>query len=114
MPSACWRSFPLTWTTSSSHAREVRRSILLSGSAGTSPVVEVWSPSTGTFDVDTKLPEYQRRGDLEIWRIHPYDRILTAWRRQADGSYTESIYREGTIQPVALPGVVIDLDTLFD
>jgi Uma2 family endonuclease len=77
-------------------------------------IVEVWSPSTGAYDVDTKLPEYQRRGDLEIWRIHPYDRILTAWRRQPDGSYGETIYHEGTIRPVALPGVTIDLDTLFD
>jgi Uma2 family endonuclease len=34
-------------------------------------VVEVWSPSTGQYDVDEKLPEYQRRGDLEIWRFHP-------------------------------------------
>ncbi len=77
-------------------------------------VVEVWSPSTGDYDVDSKLPEYQRRGDLEIWRIHPYDRTLTAWRRQADASYTESHYTGGTVQPVALPGVAIDLDTLFD
>lgn len=26
-------------------------------------VVEIWSPSTGTYDVEAKLPEYQRRGD---------------------------------------------------
>jgi len=32
-------------------------------------VVEIWSPSTGLYDVDTKLPEYQRRGDAEIWRL---------------------------------------------
>ena len=39
-------------------------------------VVEIWSPSTGEFDVTTKLLEYQRRGDLEIWRLHPYERTL--------------------------------------
>ncbi len=77
-------------------------------------VVEVWSPSTGEYDVDSKLPEYQRRGDLEIWRIHPFDRTLFAWRRQADGSYTESRYTGGTVQPLGLPDVTIDLDTLFD
>ena len=76
-------------------------------------VVEVWSPSTGAYDLESKLPEYQRRGDLEIWRIHPYERTLTAWRRQPDGSYTETLYRGGTMQPVALPGVTIDLDALF-
>jgi len=41
-------------------------------------VVEVWSPSTGESDIDDKLKEYQRRGDLEIWLIHPYERTLTA------------------------------------
>jgi Uma2 family endonuclease len=76
-------------------------------------VVEVWSPSTGDYDVDTKIPEYQRRGDLEIWRIHPFDHTLTAWRRAADGSYIETLYTGGSVQPVALPGVTIDLDTLF-
>ena len=76
-------------------------------------VVEVWSPSTGDYDVEEKLREYQRRGDLEIWRIHPYERTLTAWRRQADGSYTETLYRGGVVQPVALRGVSIELDRLF-
>jgi Uma2 family endonuclease len=77
-------------------------------------VVEVWSPSTGDFDVDSELPEYQRRGDQEIWRIQPYDRTLTTWRRQPDGSYTETVYAGGSVRPVALTGVVIDLDSLFD
>ena len=77
-------------------------------------VVEIWSPSTGDYDVNTKLGEYQRRGDLEIWRIHPYERTLTAWRRQPDGSYAETTYTGGVVQPVALPNVTIDLDTLFE
>jgi len=77
-------------------------------------VVEVWSPSTGDYDVEEKLREYQRRGDWEIWRIHPYERTLTAWRRQADGSYAETVQRGGTVQPVALPSVTIELERLFD
>ncbi len=76
-------------------------------------VVEVWSPSTGDYDVDAKLPEYRRRGDLEIWRLHPYERTLTAWRRQPDGTYTEELYRGGTVQPASLPNVSIDLDLLL-
>ncbi|MGI8553337.1 MAG: Uma2 family endonuclease [Dehalococcoidia bacterium] len=77
-------------------------------------VVEVWSPSTGEYDVDNKLPEYQWRGDREIWRIHPYERTLTAWRRQPDGTYVETLYREATIEPVALPGVRIAIEPLFE
>jgi Uma2 family endonuclease len=76
-------------------------------------VIEIWSPSTGGYDINEKLPDYQRRGDLEIWRIHPYERTLTAWRRRTDGAYTESVYRGGIVRPESLPGVVIDLDVLF-
>jgi len=76
-------------------------------------VVEVWSRSTGKYDVDSKLPMYRQRGDLEVWRIHPTRKTLTAWRREPDGTYTETVYTGGTIEPVALPGVVIDIDKLF-
>ncbi len=76
-------------------------------------IVEGWSPSTGDYDVDEKLPEYLRCGDREIWRFHPFDFTLTAWRRQLDGTYAERIHRTGNIEPIALPGVVIDLDKLF-
>ena len=76
-------------------------------------VVEVWSPSTGEYDVEEKLREYQRRGDLEIWRLHPYERTLTAWRHQPDGSYSETLSRGGTVQPITLPNVTIELERLF-
>ncbi|MGI8550836.1 MAG: Uma2 family endonuclease, partial [Dehalococcoidia bacterium] len=76
-------------------------------------VVEVWSPSTGDYVVDEKLIEYQRRGDLEIWRIHPYERTLTAWQRQPDGSYSKTLFEGGTVRPASLSGVTIDLDDLL-
>lgn len=76
-------------------------------------VVEIWSPSTGGYDIAAKLPQYQARGDLEIWYLHPYERTLTAWRRQSDGSYTETTSAGGTVASTALPGVVVDLDRLF-
>jgi Uma2 family endonuclease len=76
-------------------------------------VVEIWSPSTGDYDVNTKLGEYQRRGELEIWLLHPFDRTLTAWTRTPDGSYAESHYSGGKVQPAALTGVTVDLDALF-
>lgn len=77
-------------------------------------VVEIWSPSTGDYDIREKLVEYQRRGDLEIWRIHPFERTLATWRRQPSGGYTETTYTSGVIYPAALPGVAIELDRLFE
>jgi len=91
-----------------------RRNALEAYDAPLPLVIEVWSPSTGDYDVDSKLPEYQSRGDLEIWRVHPFDRTVTAWRRQPNGTYVESHHVGGILRPVALPGVAIDLDTLFD
>ncbi len=76
-------------------------------------VVEIRSPSTRGYDVAEKLPEYMRRGDREIWLIHPVELTLTDWRRRADGSYAESLHRGGSLELAALPGVTIDLDALF-
>jgi Uma2 family endonuclease len=76
-------------------------------------VVEIWSPSTGAYDIREKLAAYQERGDRAIWFIHPYERTLTAWRRQPDGSYIESVFHKGVVLPALLPGVVIDLDEIL-
>jgi Uma2 family endonuclease len=79
-------------------------------------VAEVWSKSTGDYDVDTKFAEYKRRGDLEIWRLHPYERSVIAWRRRPDGAYSETRYafadREAPIQ--SLPGVVVRFEDIFE
>jgi Uma2 family endonuclease len=76
-------------------------------------VAETWSKSTGDYDSNTKIPEYRSRGDPEIWRVQPYERLVTAWRRQPDGSYVETVHREGPVPIESLPGVAIDLETLF-
>jgi Uma2 family endonuclease len=76
-------------------------------------VVEVWSPSTGDHDLQTKLHAYKARGDLEIWLLHPFERRLTVWRRQTDGAYTEELFDGGPITPIALPEATINLDDFF-
>lgn len=76
-------------------------------------VIEIWSPSTGDYDIFRKLPGYQQRGDLEIWYIQPYERTLTAWSRQPDGTYRESIHRGGIVQAESMPSVNVDLDSLL-
>lgn len=76
-------------------------------------VAEFWSPSTGEYDVDRKLPEYQKRGDLEIWRLHALEHTVRIWRRRSDGGYDEREQAGGRIALAFLPNVTIDLDALF-
>lgn len=77
-------------------------------------IAEIWSPSTGSYDVDAKMPAYQARGDAEIWRVHPYERTITVWQRGTDGSYRQTLHRDGSITVSSLPGVTIDLGELFE
>lgn len=76
-------------------------------------VVEVWSRSTGGYDRRTKLADYRARGDEVIWLIHPRRRTVTAWRRQPDGSYAETVYTSGSVPVGSLPNVTVELDPLF-
>jgi Uma2 family endonuclease len=104
-----------------------RADVLEAYSAPLPLVVDVWSPSTGDYDVDTKIPKYKARGDLEIWRIHRFEsdphRLAPrqrgapptpSGRRRPDGTYAEAQHTGGSIQPAALPNVTIDRDSLFD
>lgn len=75
-------------------------------------VAEFWSPSTGNYDVNVKIPVYKLRGDREIWRVHPFEKSVTIWRLQ-NGRYDEQVVRSGKMELHALPGVVVDLDALF-
>ena len=77
-------------------------------------VAEVWSRSTGDYDVTEKLAIYQQRGDREIWYLHPIERTLAARRKQPDGTYSETFYTGGIVPILSLPGVAIDLDALCD
>ena len=76
-------------------------------------VAEGWSPSTGRYDARIKIPTYQLRGDQEIWRVHPFERTVTAWRLRPDGKYDQVEFTGGKVQLHALPQVVIDLDMMF-
>lgn len=76
-------------------------------------VIEVWSPPAEGYDLETRLRDYQDRGDGEIWRIDPRNRSLTTWVRQLDGSYVERKYARGTVHLTSLPGVTVDLAALF-
>ncbi|HZQ38269.1 MAG TPA: Uma2 family endonuclease [Dehalococcoidia bacterium] len=103
----CW-SFP-----SGSSAQRVRPPRAEAYSGPLPLVVEVWSRSTGGVDVSDRLPEYRRRGDLEIWLLHPCERRLTTWVRQIDGTYAETVHTGGIVWPAHLPDIAIDLAASF-
>lgn len=90
-----------------------RFEILRSYGESTLLVINVWSPLTGSYDVEKNQPEYRLRRNLEILRIHPFGRTLFTRRRQWNGHHAEPHHRDGTIEPAAVPGVRIDLDELF-
>ena len=76
-------------------------------------VAEVWSRSTGDYDVGSKLDEYRARGDAEVWLIHPYERRIVIHRRAPGGTY-EPLQVTGGVQTLsALPDVSVDIDQLF-
>jgi len=76
-------------------------------------VAEGWFLSTERYDVQTKIPTYKLRGGQEIWRVHPFERTVTAWRRRPDGEYDQIEFTGGKVNLHALPHVVVDLDVLF-
>lgn len=79
-------------------------------------VAELWSQSTGDDDAQEKVHQYQRRGDLEIWLIHPYDQTVKVWRKlPGDTGYDELDYHAADLVNIlTLPSVEIDLHELFE
>ncbi|MEP6871060.1 MAG: hypothetical protein ABI939_04325 [Anaerolineaceae bacterium] len=45
--------------------------------------------------------------------MHPYERTIIAWRRQADGTYSEMLCANGPVPLESLPGVSVLLESLF-
>lgn len=77
-------------------------------------VVEIWSLTTGDYDISAKLPEYQARGDREIWFVHPYEKTIKVWSKLSDGSYMDTLHSSGIVYLAGLPDVSVDLSLLFD
>lgn len=77
-------------------------------------VIEV-ADSTLRHDREVKLPLYARHGIPEAWLVDLQHQQLHICRFPGDGSYRDCrITREpGVLEPVALPGVQLDLGTLL-
>jgi Uma2 family endonuclease len=77
-------------------------------------IAEVLSASSARHDQIVKLPAYERAGVLEVWLIHPTDRLLTIHRLEGGGQYGRATVYELKDQTAlsAVPGVTIDWDRL--
>ena len=76
-------------------------------------VAEVWSRSTGQYDLVEKLEANRLRGDREIWLLHPYEKWVRINQKTADGSYSQREVAHGLIALAGLPGVTIDVGSLL-
>ena len=82
-------------------------------------VVEVISPSTSKKDLNQKFFLYEKAGVQEYWVVYPNDKAVLVFLLQANGQYDEGTPYEvikGATQVSVhtLPGLVIDLEELFE
>lgn len=76
-------------------------------------LAEVLSPTTASHDQIVKLPIYEGAGVLEVWFVHPIDRVLSIHRLEG-GCYGPPTILElkGKTAISTVPGVSIDWDRL--
>lgn len=76
-------------------------------------LAEVLSPTTASHNQIVKIPTYERAGVLEVWLVHPVDRVLNIYRLE-DGRYGQPTILElkGKTPLSSIPGVSIDWDRL--
>jgi Uma2 family endonuclease len=77
-------------------------------------VIEV-SDSTLRYDRDVKVPLYARYAVPEVWIVDVQGERVLFFRSPAEGAYRDQLTdaRPGEVSPASLPGVAIDLSTLF-
>lgn len=78
-------------------------------------VIEVLSPSTASFDRETKLQVYARTGVPEIWYVNPDSEIVEILNLGADRRYalTARLSGDPAIVSEALPGIPLTLRQVF-
>ncbi len=78
-------------------------------------VIEVLSPSTASFDRETKLQVYARAGVPEIWYIDPEKETVEVLNLAADRRYllTASLTGDSAIPSAVLPDLPLALREVF-
>lgn len=77
-------------------------------------IVEVLSPSTHRYDLETKLPAYKSIGSLKsILYVHQQEKAVEVWTRLPSGEWAWYEHGSGSFEVLGLPGVVLDVDGLY-
>jgi Uma2 family endonuclease len=76
-------------------------------------VVEIISPSTRRHDAYAKKQGYARLGVPEYWLIDPDNRVV-AFYRLTESGYVEGPVEDGVYHSLAVPGLWLRLDWLWD
>lgn len=77
-------------------------------------VVEVLSPASASHDFTVKLAAYERAGVIEVWLVHPTDRVVTVYRMEGARYGRPSIHETtGDLQVDAIKGVRVQWDQVF-
>jgi Uma2 family endonuclease len=78
-------------------------------------VIEIQSPSTSHYDMDTKLHLYERHGVREYWVVDPIKRWVRVFTPGVDGLYgTGVLYASGFVPVSIFGGELISISDIFD
>lgn len=81
-------------------------------------LIEILSPFTARKDFGIKLPLYEKHGVKEFWIIDPGNEYIHIYLLDDEGKYPEDpivrVRRDKTVESTVLPGLVVDLDEMFD
>ncbi len=78
-------------------------------------VLEIVSPSSGSYDAIKKRRLYERAGVKEFWLVQPANKLVMVFILEADRTFgSVEIYDDTSKIPVhVLPGLEIDMTTVF-
>ena len=78
-------------------------------------IIEIVSPSTAAKDHIEKLALYERSGVKEYWIVYPVYGIINVHLLGEDGRYekTKSYAEKDKIESATLPGLILELKTIF-
>ncbi|MDR2040791.1 MAG: Uma2 family endonuclease [Tannerella sp.] len=77
-------------------------------------IIEIQSPSSAKYDLNTKFNLYEAAGVREYWVAPQTAGYILKFVLQSDGKYDEgTVYEKGKIGSTVLEGLEIDLNDIF-